>query len=350
MKFLKMLGNLKIPKILQFLAYSSLILLLLSACSQQKQTKSASAPEIVKSKPNKSDSETKSAPIKRKAIDSSINPKKTATVIAVYAAKKYGGDWQKTLTEEKENGFAVAVKNSEYFPHVPSSFGVVYQIGDHEVLYTLKQVGQDNVVYLYTNNGMKELGQTTFRTMIQYLKENDWDYLISKYVRKTKIFDLRISPKLMSQKMQGDAGSFIMPLAMRGNWYSYFNKHMNTTTIGLNYTIDNGEKYELHRIDDKFFEHKNYGEMSKNDQIRTENWKMTGEMNRKIHGIRWINFRAWMQGAGDGIFLGLHSEMGQPVLVAASGASIATDQIYWKTPQLALQNKNKEFSDLYYIK
>ncbi|MCX0290782.1 hypothetical protein NX781_03005 [Lactobacillus kullabergensis] len=350
MKFLKMLGNLKIPKILQFLAYSSLILLLLSACSQQKQTKSASAPEIVKSKPNKSDSETKSAPIKRKAIDSSINPKKTATVIAVYAAKKYGGDWQKTLTEEKENGFAVAVKNSEYFPHVPSSFGVVYQIGDHEVLYTLKQVGQDNVVYLYTNNGMKELGQTTFRTMIQYLKENDWDYLISKYVRKTKIFDLRISPKLMSQKMQGDAGSFIMPLAMRGNWYSYFNKHMNTTTIGLNYTIDNGEKYELHRIDDKFFEHKNYGEMSKNYQIRTENWKMTGEMNRKIHGIRWINFRAWMQGAGDGIFLGLHSEMGQPVLVAASGASIATDQIYWKTPQLALQNKNKEFSDLYYIK
>ena len=345
-----MLGNLKIPKILQFLAYSSLILLLLSACSQQKQTKSASAPEIVKSKPNKSDSETKSAPIKRKAIDSSINPKKTATVIAVYAAKKYGGDWQKTLTEEKENGFAVAVKNSEYFPHVPSSFGVVYQIGDHEVLYTLKQVGQDNVVYLYTNNGMKELGQTTFRTMIQYLKENDWDYLISKYVRKTKIFDLRISPKLMSQKMQGDAGSFIMPLAMRGNWYSYFNKHMNTTTIGLNYTIDNGEKYELHRIDDKFFEHKNYGEMSKNYQIRTENWKMTGEMNRKIHGIRWINFRAWMQGAGDGIFLGLHSEMGQPVLVAASGASIATDQIYWKTPQLALQNKNKEFSDLYYIK
>ena len=342
-----MLGNLKI---LQFLAYSSLILLLLSACSQQKQTKSASAPEIVKSKPNKSDSETKSAPIKRKAIDSSINPKKTATVIAVYAAKKYGGDWQKTLTEEKENGFAVAVKNSEYFPHVPSSFGVVYQIGDHEVLYTLKQVGQDNVVYLYTNNGMKELGQTTFRTMIQYLKENDWDYLISKYVRKTKIFDLRISPKLMSQKMQGDAGSFIMPLAMRGNWYSYFNKHMNTTTIGLNYTIDNGEKYELHRIDDKFFEHKNYGEMSKNYQIRTENWKMTGEMNRKIHGIRWINFRAWMQGAGDGIFLGLHSEMGQPVLVAASGASIATDQIYWKTPQLALQNKNKEFSDLYYIK
>lgn len=342
-----MLGNLKI---LQFLAYSSLILLLLSACSQQKQTKSASAPEIVKSKPNKSDSETKSAPIKRKAIDSSINPKKTATVIAVYAAKKYGGDWQKTLTEEKENGFAVAVKNSEYFPHVPSSFGVVYQIGDHEVLYTLKQVGQDNVVYLYTNNGMKELGQTTFRTMIQYLKENDWDYLISKYVRKTKIFDLRISPKLMSQKMQGDAGSFIMPLAMRGNWYSYFIKHMNTTTIGLNYTIDNGEKYELHRIDDKFFEHKNYGEMSRNYQIRTENWKMTGEMNRKIHGIRWINFRAWMQGAGDGIFLGLHSEMGQPVLVAASGASIATDQIYWKTPQLALQNKNKEFSDLYYIK
>ena len=345
-----MLGNLKIPKILQFLVYSSLILLLLSACSQQKQTKSASAPEIVKSKPNKSDSETKSAPIKRKAIDSSINPKRTATVIAVYAAKKYGGDWQKTLTEEKENGFAVAVKNSEYFPHVPSSFGVVYQIGDHEVLYTLKQVGQDNVVYLYTNNGMKELGQTTFRTMIQYLKENDWYYLISKYVRKTKIFDLRISPKLMSQKMQGDAGSFIMPLAMRGNWYSYFNKHMNTTTIGLNYTIDNGEKYELHRIDDKFFEHKTYGEMSKNYQIRTENWKMTGEMNRKIHGIRWINFRAWMQGAGDGIFLGLHSEMGQPVLVAASGASIATDQIYWKTPQLALQNKNKEFSDLYYIK
>ena len=342
-----MLGNLKI---LQFLAYSSLIILLLSACSQQKQTKSASAPEIVKSKPNKSDSETKSAPIKRNAIDSSINPKKTATVIAVYAAKKYGGDWQKTLTEEKENGFAVAVKNSEYFPHVPSSFGVVYQIGDHEVLYTLKQVGQDNVVYLYTNNGMKELGQTTFRTMIQYLKENDWDYLISKYVRKTKIFDLRISPKLMSQKMQGDAGSFIMPLAMRGSWYSYFNKHMNTTTIGLNYTIDNGEKYELHRIDDRFFEHKTYGEMSKNYQIRTENWKMTGEMNRKIHGIRWINFRAWMQGAGDGIFLGLHSEMGQPVLVAASGASIATDQIYWKTPQLALQNKNKEFSDLYYIK
>lgn len=350
MKFLKMLGKLKRSKILQFLAFSSSVLLLLSACSQQKQTKSAFAPKIVKSKPSESNSKTKSTPTKGKAIDSSINPKRTATVIAVYAAKKYGSDWQKTLTEEKENGIAVAVKNSEYFPHVPSSFGVVYQIGDHEVLYTLKQVGQDNVVYLYTNNGMKELGQATFRIMSQYLKENGWDYLISKYVRKTKIFDLRISPKLMSQKMQGDVGAFIMPLAMRGNWYSYFNKHMNTTTIGLNYTIDNGEKYELHRIDDRFFEHKTYGEMSKDYQIRTENWKMTGELSRKIHGIRWINFRSWMQGAGDGIYFGLHSEMGQPVLVAASGASIATDQIYWKTPQLALQNKNKEFSDLYYLR
>ena len=350
MKFLKMLGKLKRSKILQFLAFSSSVLLLLSACSQQKQTKSALAPKIVKSKPSESNSKTKSTPTKGKAIDSSINPKRTATVIAVYAAKKYGSDWQKTLTEEKENGIAVAVKNSEYFPHVPSSFGVVYQIGDHEVLYTLKQVGQDNVVYLYTNNGMKELGQATFRTMSQYLKGNGWEYLISEYAHKTKIFDLRISPKLMSQKMQGDAGSFIMPLAMRGSWYSYFNKHMNTTTFGLNYTIDNGEKYELHRIDERFFEHKTYGEMSKNYQIRTENWKMTGEMNRKIHGIRWINFRAWMQGAGDGIYFGLHSEMGQPVLVAASGASIATDQIYWKTPQLALQNKNKEFSDLYYLR
>ena len=350
MKFLKMLGKLKRLKILQFLAFSSSVLLLLSACSQQKQTKSAFAPKIVKSKPSESNSKTKSTPTKGKSIDSSINPKRTATVIAVYAAKKYGSDWQKTLTEEKENGIAVAVKNSEYFPHVPSSFGVVYQIGDHEVLYTLKQVGQDNVVYLYTNNGMKELGQATFRTMSQYLKENGWDYLISKYVRKTKIFDLRISPKLMSQKMQGDVGAFIMPLAMRGNWYSYFNKHMNTTTIGLNYTIDNGEKYELHRIDDRFFEHKTYGEMSKDYQIRTENWEMTGELSRKIHGIRWINFRAWMQGAGDGIYYGLHSEMGQPVLVVASSASIATDQIYWKTPQLAMQNKNKKFSDLYYLR
>ena len=350
MKFLKILGKLKMSKILQFLAFSSLVLLMLSACSQHTQTKSASAPEIVKSKPNESNSKTKSAPRKGKAIDSSINPKRTATVIAVYAAKKYGGDWQKTLADEKENGIGVAVKNSEYFPHVPSSFGVVYQIGDHEVLYTLKQVGQDNLVYLYTNNGMKELGQATFRTMSQYLKENGWEYLISEYAHKTKIFDLRISPKLMSQKMQGDAGAFIMPFAMRGNWYSYFNKHMNTTTIGSNYTIEDGEKYELHRIEDKFFEHKTYGEMSKNYQIRTENWKMTGELNRNIHGIRWINFRAWMQGTGDGIYYGLHSEMGQPVLVVASSASITTDQIYWKTPRLAMQNKNKKFSDLYYLR
>ena len=345
-----MLGKLKKSKILQFLAFLSLVLLLLSACSQQTQTKSGLAPKIEKSKPSESNSKTKSAPRKGKAIDSNINPKKTATVIAVYAAKKYGDDWRKTLADEKENGIGVAVKNSEYFPHVPSNFGVVYQIGDHEVLYTLKQVGQDNLVYLYTNNGMKELGHATYRTMRQYLKENGWDYLISEYAHKTKIFDLRISPKLMSQKMQGDAGAFIMPFAMRGNWYSYFNKRMNTTTIGPNYTIENGEKYELHRIDNKFLEHKTYGEMSKNYQIRTENWEMTGELNRKIHGIRWINFRAWMQGAGDGIYYGLHSEMGQPVLVAASGASIATDQIYWKTPQLAMQNKNKKFSDLYYLR
>ncbi|KJY58856.1 hypothetical protein JF75_07070 [Lactobacillus kimbladii] len=345
-----MLGKLKKSKILQFLAFLSLVLLLLSACSQQTQRKSGSAPKIEKLKPSESNSKTKSAPRKGKAFDSNINPKRTATVIAVYAAKKYGDDWQKTLADEKENGIGVAVKNSEYFPHVPSNFGVVYQIGDHEVLYTLKQVGQDNLVYLYTNNGMKELGHATFRTMRQYLKENGWDYLISEYAHKTKIFDLRISPKLMSQKMQGDAGAFIVPFVMRGNWYSYFNKRMNTTTIGPNYTIENGEKYELHRIDDKFFEHKTYGEMSKDYQIRTENWEMTGELSRKIHGIRWINFRAWMQGAGDGIYYGLHSEMGQPVLVVASSASIATDQIYWKTPQLAMQNKNKKFSDLYYLR
>lgn len=78
-----MLGKLKKSKILQFLAFLSLVLLLLSACSQQTQTKSGSAPKIEKLKPSESNSKTKSAPRK----DSNINPKRTATVIAVYAAK-----------------------------------------------------------------------------------------------------------------------------------------------------------------------------------------------------------------------------------------------------------------------
>ena len=55
-----------------------------------------------------------------------------------------------------------------------------------------------------------------------------------------------------------------------------------------------------------------------------------------------------MQGAGDGIYYGAHTESGQSVIVIGEGAELWTNSVAWKTPQLAQQYKHKKFRDLFY--
>lgn len=348
MKFLNISNKLEVSKILQLVACLSLSLLFLTACGQDKQTKTVSSPKVEKQVQSKK--RPKLSAKKDKDTTFNVGPKKTVAIITIYAAKKYGGTWQKTFAQNKEGGFYAVIKNSEYFPHISSKFGVVYQVGYYGDVYTLKQVGEDNLVYLYANNGLQFLGQATISDMSKYLKENNWDDLVGKYLHKTRIEDLRISPSLMNKKVEGDIGPCFMPVNMRGNWYSYFDKRINTITIGTDYIEENGEKYELHQIDGKFFNYKSYEDMSKNYHTRTQNWRMADKNDRKIHGIKWVRLRTWMQGAGSSLYLGLHSEKGQPVLVEASSLYVSVNQVYWKTPQLAMQYKDRKFKDLYYSK
>ena len=88
--------------------------------------------------------------------------------------------------------------------------------------------------------------------------------------------------------------------------------------------------------------------MSKSYQKATQDWGMASIFSKPVHSITWLNIRGWMQEAGDGEYYGVTKENGQQVMVSAHGAGIWADTVYWKTPVLAKQYKDKKFDNLDY--
>lgn len=326
--------------------------LALAGCSQKKE-KSAKGNDQLKV------TKVKKEPGKMGHLSANdLSPQKTVAVITAYAGNRYAGGWNKALSKGQADGLQVSLRNQDDYSYMKDGSGVAYMVAANTG-YTLKQDGDNNIYYLFSNG--KEVESVSMKHMVDYLNKRNSDALVNNLAKNAKVNDDRASfdgdesSSSSSEKksnIQGDKGLFNIPSGMQGTWYTYYDSEnkLSTLTIGKN-TIsssDSNQKSELHIIDKEFFSNHDYFKMPKSYQNATKNWGMVQMMNERIHGIDFMNVRSWMQSAGDGEYYGLHTEKGQPVLVAASGAGAWTDCVYWKTPQLAKQYKHQKFDDLYY--
>ena len=232
--------------------------------------------------------------------------------------------------------------------------GVAYMVSENAG-YTLKQVNGKNIYYLFLNG--KKLESVTMKEMVAYLNKRDSDKLVNNLAQNAKVNDERsdsnnASPNSTGKKsnLPGDDGLLNVPRELQGTWYTYPADDNKLETIKISQNkIDNGySSLELHKINAKFANEHLYSDMSKSYRNATKNWGMAQMIGKKIHNINYLNVRTWMQGAGDGIYYGAHTESGQSVIVIGEGAELWTNSVAWKTPQLAQQYKHKKFRDLFY--
>ena len=283
-----------------------------------------------------------------------LTPQKTVAVVVAYAGNRYSGSWNKALLDGKQNGLEVDLKNQSDYSYMNEGSGVAYMVSENAG-YTLKQVNGKNIYYLFLNG--KKLESVTMKEMVAYLNKRDSDKLVTNLAKNAKVNDERSDSNNVSSNstgkksnLPGDDGLLNVPTELQGTWYTYpaADNKLETIKISQN-KIDNGySSLELHKINAKFANDHLYSDMSKSYRNATKNWGMAQMIGKKIHNINYLNVRTWMQGAGDGIYYGAHTESGQSVIVIGEGAELWTNSVAWKTPQLAQQYKHKKFRDLFY--
>ncbi|MDH5100594.1 hypothetical protein OQI87_05525 [Lactobacillus kefiranofaciens] len=282
-----------------------------------------------------------------------LSPQKTVAVITAYAGKKYSDDWGTSLKKAQTNGLRVNLENQSDFSYMKNGSGVAYLVSDGNG-YTLKQVNGENIYYLYDKE--EELTSVTMGQMINYLNKSDSDELVNDLAKNAKIVNQRTESSDSTNdktshktNIPADGGLFNIPAQYQGTWHTYpaDDNKLDVTKITQHQIMDGNDVKELHKIndntDDDYIE--KYAK-SKSYLKATKNWGRVSFWNRR--GIKYMNVMGWMQGAGDGVFYGIHTENEQPVLVVAYGAGLWTNCVAWKTPQLAQQYKHKKFKDLVY--
>ena len=285
-----------------------------------------------------------------------LSPQKTVAVITAYAGKRYSGDWANALRKGRSGSLQVNLINQDNYSYMKEGSGVAYMVTEKSG-YTLKQDGKNNTYYLYSNG--RELEATSMKHMVDYLNKYNSDSLVEDLAKNAKVNDERSSfdgseadSSEKKSNIQGDKGLFNVPAGMQGTWYTFYYGENKLQTLNISENKMSGTGYkqplELHKIDSKFFAKNSYFDMTEKYKKATRNWGMASLYDKPLRGIYTMNIRSWMQGTGDGEYYGLHSEKGQTVLVAASGAGAWADCVYWKTPQLAKQYRNVKFKDIKY--
>lgn len=283
-----------------------------------------------------------------------LSPQKTVSVVVAYAGIKFPAQWGRALNDAQKDKLTVDLKNQSNYPYMQDGSGVAYMVTP-SLGYTLQEVDGDNKIYLYADK--KKIAQATMSQMVDYLNHNDGESIVNKLAPQANVNDERNNDStpgdkstISKTKLPGDAGLVNVPQNLQGTWYGYNegSNKLDKVTFSEHDFIASGQDLELHKIDSDFFNSHDYSDMSDSYHKATKNWGMATIVDKPLHGIRWLNIRSWMQGAGDGGYYGAHTEDGQPVMVTAYGATCATGSVYWKTPALAKQYKDKKFDDLYY--
>lgn len=287
-----------------------------------------------------------------------LSPQKTVAVVTAYAGTRYSGSWRDALNKAKSSNLQVDLKNQSDYSYMKDGSGVAYLVSG-DAAYTLKQVNDENVYYLYMDK--KELGSVTMKQMVDYLNKQDSDSLVNNLASGAKIVDQRsdsdndnsdndsdTSSSTKKSNIPADGGLFNIPSEYQGTWYTYrtgTNK-LFTIVISQHKVSEGNYTTELHKVDKSAGDYVEKYARSKSYANETKNWGRVNFMNQE--GIRYLNVMGWIQSAGDGEFYGPHTEKGQTVMVIAEGAGPWVDCVAWKSPQLAQQYKHKKFSDLHY--
>lgn len=273
-----------------------------------------------------------------------LTPRQTAASVTVYAAAKYGSSWQTTLAQAQKGHLTVVLRNSSDFSYIHQGSGVAYQLGENSI-YTLRQQGKgaaNKFIYLYANQ--HELNKVSVKEVVRTLNRLPGkDKLVKKLAARTVISSQQT---LRSNKhaVKGDAGLFTIPIELRGTWYSMDEGKMSKLVLTEHSLFDGQEEVELHQMQAGF----DFNRVAKNQHYvkQVQDWGRA--MIFTSHGIKFMNVRGWLQGAGDGESYGLQELNGQRALISASGAGTWTDSIYWRNEALARQNANKKFKTLVY--
>lgn len=89
-----------------------------------------------------------------------LSPQKTVAVVTAYAGTRYSGSWRDALNKAKSSNLQVDLKNQSDYSYMKDGSGVAYLVSG-DAAYTLKQVNDENVYYLYMDK--KELGSVTMK-------------------------------------------------------------------------------------------------------------------------------------------------------------------------------------------
>lgn len=281
-----------------------------------------------------------------------LTPKMTASIITVYAAKKYDGAWDKALDSAEKNGLTVKLEKRTNYSYMTVGTGYSYMISN-DCGYTLTTEDNETKIYIYGNG--KKLGSATVSDMVDYLNDHNGEDTVKKLAKSFKIVDDSqngdsdsSSSSSSKSHIAGDGGLLDVPAGMQGTWYTYEDGKLDTVTFNANSITYAGHCIEFHRqtreIPGKYFD--NPDSMPNSYKAATKNWNTATFMN--IRGIKWLNIRGWVQSAGDGAYYGLKTEKGQTVLVSAGGAEAWADAVYWRNLSDAKKYKDTKFSDIKY--
>lgn len=327
----------------------SLIMLIataLAGCSNNSQSKKANKA------PNSNIKVTKTMPVGHLS-SRNISPQKTVAVIVAYAGKRYPAQWGTALKAAKEDGLQVNLKNQSVYPYMKQGSGVAYMVNSN-LGYTLKQIDNENRVYLFA--GQKQIGSALIKQMVYYLNHHNSEKTVNALTKKAKVNDERNNEQSASDSnktnLPGDEGPFNMPTAIQGTWFGYRPNTNKLTLINIGphefswKSGSDGSTEVLHKMNPNFLNKIDPNKLPKSYQKATQNWCRASFVPKKVRNINWVNISGWLQTAGDGEYYGLHTEEGQTVLVSAHGAGIWADTVYWRSPALARQYKDKEFKGL----
>lgn len=314
----------------------------LSACKQNKQK--VSKPEIKQSASYKSVSHSTKPHKKGTLSTNQISPKENASIITIYAAHKYGDEWQKVLHSAQDSTLNIGLESRTSTSSNYRGEGYIYQVSagkeSSKTCYTISGDNSNQTIYLY--EGDKYLGLATVDNIVNYLNKINCDSEVKSLMNKVQIGSTTSASKdsnsnSKKSNIPGDAGLFITPPEIRGTWYD---KDGNTYTIGEHAMSYNNIHLELHKQAPSFSDEEKL-KLSKSGKYKD----ISATCMVNMFSFRCMMIAGWFQEDGAREMYTTHTEKGQKVLLEISSAG-GLQEIMWPSEQLAKKYANAKFNDL----
>ena len=159
--------------------------------------------------------------------------------------------------------------------------------------------------------------------------------------------------RVRTSKVAGDKGLYSVPVKLQGKWYnmdknrrakSESNNQLTEIEFGKHTLKTDDSSYEIHVPDKEYFEkHQKFSDQYLND---THTWVKAFNSTEQLKGVNYITLFGWTVNSGYGTSYGYTILDGQPVVILANGEGKWTNQVYWKTPELAKKHQDQNFDKL----